>query len=291
MRAIFTFLVLTVACLGLTVGLIAIASYSNSLRPKPTPAADRRSPELPAAAPVPEMPVAGSMPIRMRTTVFRTPAAPTPDEETAFRAVFDSLRQALADKDEAALASLFDVDRLAQELEQFGVFANIPSGNTPAGRADFVRGMREGLTKSFISNELLRWERTQVRWVQHSADGREAIVTAHHRSALLGNRAYKLRWWLIRGPEDWYVYDLEELEMGMRLSRVAASTFPPFARDIRGNSARLPLALAGIHQAMAAMLRGNVEEADEKLQEARGIPLPPPLAAVLELIEGMILFG
>lgn len=222
---------------------------------------------------------------RERLEDVGSPVAPTEEEAAEFRRVFDRLGKALADEDEDACAAAFNINRMTDELDRLGVFAGTDD------RAAFMHDARLRNGKTMLANPFLRWEKTEIRRVRWSPDRREAVVIAFHRAAVLENRSLKVRWWLVDGPGGWKLFDFEEMDMGLRGSRVMASfKSPEVLREFRNNPSRILNAVTAIREAMSAInQRNDVDEADQKLQAARGIKLPPPIAAVQEMIEGLIL--
>jgi hypothetical protein len=236
-------------------------------------------------------PVGESILTRPQPRVLTKPAPPSATESAEFGALFDRLGTALAGGDAPGCAAIFDVDRFVKELEPLGVLENIPGGNTRANRTSFANGMRAQVGKSLLQNTIFRWERTEVRWVRRSADGREAVVIAYHRAAIVENRAHKMRWSLVKGPNGWKVYDFEDLDLGVRLSRgVAAALAPDFIRELSQNPERFKHAVEQVREALIAIvLHEDADEADDKLKPVRMVPLPAPIAAMREMIEGCIL--
>jgi hypothetical protein len=224
--------------------------------------------------------------------VFADPARPAPADEAEFAAVFDHLGGTLARGDIPAVGRAFDVDRLVTELERIRAFDRLP-GN---GRPEFREGMRKGvggkIGEMLGANETVRWNRTDVRHVRWSADRHEVVVIAVHWNGEDDDVPFRCRWWLIRRPGGWKIYDFEELDMGMRLTRTVASLATP---EILEGVARDPLpfqkATVGLREAIALLSRGDAVGADVALAPARVIPWPTPVRAVLEFVEGMILMG
>ena len=151
--------------------------------------------------------------------------------------------------------------------------------------------MKAGFAKSLVQNAIFRWEQTDIRRVRWSPDRSEAIVVAYHRAAQLEDRALKIRWWLVLRPDGWKAYDLEDLEMGLRLSGTIESILTStFVREFAADQERIRFVTSNVRDAQAAIvIRKNIDEADDLLRPARGVNLPAPLAAVREMIEAMIL--
>lgn len=220
---------------------------------------------------------------------FAAPAAPTVADTAAFTPVFDRLGAALTRGDEAATAAAFDPDRMAEELDRGGGFDKLPGGRGPAFRREVARGIRDALGRTLVANELLRWDRTHVRRVRWSADRKEVVVIVAHRNTAGGEEInLKMRWWLVERAGGWKVYDLEDLDVGSRLSQLMRLVATPeFVADFQANPERFRAAVADVRTAAAALfLRKDAAEAEQALGRCRGVELPAPLAALRELVEG-----
>ncbi|HYH68407.1 MAG TPA: hypothetical protein VD866_27180, partial [Urbifossiella sp.] len=120
-------------------------------------------------------------------------------------------------------------------------------------------------------------------------DGRrEAVVIASHQTEIAGEELeQKMRWWLIAKPGGgWKAYDLEDLDMGTRVTQTAVAAVSPELLA-GGPAALLPMqeAVAALREAMVAVLRQDEPAADAALARARGVQLPAPIAAVRSMAE------
>jgi hypothetical protein len=221
---------------------------------------------------------------------FNDPVPPTADEAATFERVFAALGRDLANEDRSAIAAAFDMERFASEIGRWGGLNALPGGNSPQNRAAFIRGMQQGVGQALANNPLIRWERTEIRRVRWSADRNEAVVIAVHRSAALEDYPTKVRWWLIKQPGGWKVYDLEELDMGTRLSSLMGSMLDQgVIRQLMADPTRFQNAATAIREgAVAIVLQRDVAEAERQLNLTRGIDLPAPLAALREILDGRI---
>src|SRR5439155_8567764 len=123
-----------------------------------------------------------------------------------FGPLFDRLGDALKRGDEAAVAGFFDLNRTADE-----------AGLEGATRAPFVQagGAR---AEAMAKNPLYRWDRTDVQRVSWTIDRSAVVVVAAHRLKD-GGPPLRVRWWLTAGPHGLKIYDLEDIDGGVRLSR------------------------------------------------------------------------
>jgi tetratricopeptide (TPR) repeat protein len=98
------------------------------------------------------------------------------------------------------------------------------------------------------------------------------------------NATLKFRWWLIRASGGWKVYDLEDLDSGMRLSTTIAVVLNrDFAR-----SKDTSRAVVTLGEAVQAAIQDDLDTADKKLQQIAAVKLPPSIEANRYLIVGML---
>jgi Flp pilus assembly protein TadD len=216
---------------------------------------------------------------------FTAPVPPTPAEEARFRPVFDGLGTALRRSDGAAVGGYFDPERMADELERFGAFARLGVRLDAKNRQDFKRGMGQ-LGSALVNNPLMRWDRSEVRRIRWSDDRTEAVVIAVHRDEVDDFPvSIKMRWWLVSRPGGWKVYDLEELDGGMRFTALVTGLMTP---GFMANLPQFQTAATAIRDAVVAVQAGDATAADRALAPARGVNLPTPLVALRDAIDGLI---
>jgi hypothetical protein len=225
---------------------------------------------------------------REAAATFTDPVPPTPDDVTTFRPVLDRLGTALNRGDAAAANRLFDSDKLVDELFRIGAFDQIREGRN----SQFVAGVRQGakglLGNALLSNELVRWEKTEIRRVRWAADRKQAVVICVHRSGGDDDTPFKMRWWLASGPDGWKIYDLEDLAIGSRLSHLIRMTMTPDAMEmLMRNPDGLRTAMADVRAALVAiMMKEDVAEGEAALARARNVRLPGVGEAVRSMAEG-----
>ncbi|MBN9521328.1 hypothetical protein J0H58_22875, partial [bacterium] len=219
---------------------------------------------------------------------FTSPVPPTPAEAEQFGRLFAALGEALDRGDVAAVRGHFDADRMATELVRFGAFEKLGVRPTERDRPALARGIEEGLGRTLVANELMRWSASRVRAVRWADGRREAVVIATHTHEIDGEVIdSKMRWWLIAAPGGgWKVYDLEDLDLGSRVTQIgAAAMSPELLAEGPAGVARVQEAAAAVREALVAVLRRDEDAADEALGRARGQRLPPPVAAFREMAE------
>jgi tetratricopeptide (TPR) repeat protein len=213
---------------------------------------------------------------------FTDPQPPTADEAAEFVEVLTQFSDAMRAENAQALARLFDGERFFDEL----VFQGGPSRQrrtTPADRAAFARAFEAG-ARQMITNPLVQWDTTIIRRIRWSTDRNEAVVIGTHRQHLKVDGvefpiAIKMRWWFIRRPAGWRIYDFEQLDTSMRITRIVGELENlPRVGELRE-------ATVGLNEAISALLSGDMELFDDGLARARRFPFPPRMAAVIDSIE------
>ncbi|HEY3789628.1 MAG TPA: hypothetical protein VGL71_12280 [Urbifossiella sp.] len=224
---------------------------------------------------------------------FAKPVPPSAEEQAEFQQFFNRLGSALGRRATGEVTLLFDADRMTARLARVGAFAKLPLGQKRGFRTGVSQGIRTSIGQNLTDNELLRWDRTEVRRVRWSEDRGEAVVIAiHHEGEGTDATRLKMRWWLVaQAGGGWKIYDFEDLDMGMRISVAIGSMATPETIDqLAANPDRFKAAVADLRLAMAELfLRKDAEEAEKALARCRLVKLPDLLAALRELVEGALL--
>ena len=200
-----------------------------------------------------------------------TPADPTAASAGLF---LQSLATAVRDG-RASAADGFDADRFHAAVARSATFraAGIPTdpvGGPVRARVALVDAVRAG-------GPGLAADAVEVRRVVPGTGADEFVVAARHR---LGGRAGSYRWWLVRTPDGWKAFDLEDVRTGARLSRQAAVQFAG------GLSAGAKAGLAALGPAAEKLAAGDPDGAATALAPARTAALPRDGYAVRCLVEG-----
>jgi predicted Zn-dependent protease len=200
------------------------------------------------------------------------------DVEQELKSLFEDLGAAYrASKGEAILA-YYDLDRLADEIASTGA---IPLPDANAKRA-FVQGARQGMAATLqAQSPAMQWTATEIRNIKR-LNNEEAVVIARHQGP--NEAPLKLRWWVIRRAGAWKVYDMEVLDMGIRISTTAAS----FAGRGGGDLAEIRQAIAALGEAAKAAQLGDLDTAEKKLKQAERAKLSNSLEAVRLLMVGVV---
>jgi tetratricopeptide (TPR) repeat protein len=221
---------------------------------------------------------------------FGDAVPPTDEDARAFGDFFSGLGGALARGDAAAVGAAFDPERFTAELDRTGLFDRLP-GDRDRNRQACARSVRPQLGQALAANEAFRWDRVEVRRVRWSPDRTAAVVFALHRHPEAVESPLRVRWWLVRTAAGWQVYDVEELDLGVRMTALIGLVLTPdFVREFGADPSRFQAAVRGLREAAAALVvRRNADEAELHLDAVRRVNLPPVLVAVVRLIEARIL--
>jgi tetratricopeptide (TPR) repeat protein len=215
---------------------------------------------------------------QLRQAFANQPLVPDDQMAREIKALLTDLGAAFRAGDGQRAADLFDADRMFDELAAQEV---LPP-KLLRSRAEFVSGLRVGLSQTLAQQApLLAWSTFEVRSVKR-LQGNEAVVIARHRDDA-GN-TLKMRWWVTRLPGTWKVYDLEDLDMGVRLSAEMGTA----VAGGPGRAAGMARHAAVLRDAMVALTRGDVDTAERRLREVDGVRLPGKLEAVRLLAHAVV---
>jgi hypothetical protein len=205
--------------------------------------------------------------------------APAPgDAAQELAPLFEGLGRAYRARDGEAVLAHFDLERLADEIASLGTVRLM---NADQKRA-FVRGARQGLSRSVQEQAVqIKWTSTEIKNVK-SLNEDEAVVIARHQDG--DGAPLKMRWWVTRGAGSWKVYDLEFLDVGIRLSTTAAS----FAGRDAGAVSEVGQAAKTLGEAMLAARQNDLDTAERKLKQVEQVPLPGQLEGVRLMAVGVV---
>lgn len=188
------------------------------------------------------------------------------------------------------MGEYFDIDRFAEELNRDGALdrAGVGPAN-PLGHRDFKTGLLIGLPKNA---DLLSWYATEFRAWKWLRPDKEAVVIVKHRARLAGEEiGTKMRWWLVRGPMGWKLYDLEDLSGGGRISTLIGL----FAESMLARGAQQIGELRAFSQrfqeAKSALVEKDFARMEKVLEADFPRNLPTKLNALLYLWRSMAFAG
>jgi hypothetical protein len=221
---------------------------------------------------------------------FSDPVAPTAEETRTFLPVLNNLGEALRDEKAHVAMSAIDLDRLINELQRRGLFANLGIHTLTERNRQQIKSDFSKIGQALVDNPFLRWDRTEIRRVRWSPDRKQAVVICvHFDDADPDGLPTKLRWWFSYSAGQWRFYDLEDLYMGNRMTEMmTAMSEPEVVKEYGPNPERLKLAVGNIKEAFAAVIKKDLTAAENALAKGRGLKLPPLLDATRELAEGFL---
>src|SRR5207249_5934738 len=100
-----------------------------------------------------------------------------------------------------------------------------------------------------------------------------------------GNRL-KMRWWLVLTGHGWRVYDLEDLDSGVRLSNLMAASAAPVLQS--GRPPAWASASPLFQRAVAALAQEDIDTLEATLRQLHSHNFPPPMMAVIWLLDGSV---
>src|SRR5262249_4314926 len=164
---------------------------------------------------------------------------------------------ALRNGDGDRLTGHFNIERLLDEL----IALDIVPRHMVQNRAAVIRGMRLGMGRALTQQgAALEWNTSEIKNIKRLPGGELAVIVRHQTTV---GYMLKMRWWLVRRSGSWQIYDLEDLDLGVRVSTAAAGVI----QDGRNNMAQL--ARAGEHlraAKVALVVRQDLDAAERELQ-------------------------
>ncbi len=191
---------------------------------------------------------------------------------------FEGLSTDLAAADSERALARFDLDRMTEELAAVPGFPV----RTAREKRGFVKGLREGMGRSLARpGAALRWTSSEVRGVK-KLNNDEVVVIVRHRHP--NGVSLKMRWWLTRRSGGWKVYDLEDLDLGLRMSALTGAV----AVQEMGNPSETTQAMKALGEAFQALRQKDLDGADRKLAQVAGAKIPKQVEAIRQLGLGVV---
>ncbi len=208
---------------------------------------------------------------------------PLADDEIAKQVtpVLDELGASLRAGNPGRIMVKFDLDRMMDELAAANGGAELLR-NTRT-RNDFRRGLAQGFGQSLAQRGVVfHWDQTEVRKIKQLNED-EAVVIARHKHP--NGVSLKMRWWMTRRNGDWQIYDFEDLDAG---SRVSSEMAVLLGQGI-GKAVEIGSSVKIIVEAIQAVVMEDVDGAEQKLAQVKGVQLPPRFESTRQLATGMVL--
>ncbi len=195
------------------------------------------------------------------------------------RPFFESLNGAFRAGDQERIMAHFDMDRLYDELGALEIFFQPLRQN----RQESIRGMRQGMGRAMQQQApLLVWTGTDIKNIK-MLEGNEAVVIARHR--VEAGMFLKMRWWVTKRTGTWRLYDMEDLDVGLRISTTAVT----IVEVGLGNVPELARAMNQLRDAIQAVaLRRDPNAAEKILGQIAAVKFPKRLDGVRSLVIGLV---
>ena len=206
---------------------------------------------------------------------------PLSTEEIAeqIKPLFQELGAALKKEDAARVASHFDADRMIDEF----IAQDLLPADFVRNRHELTGQLQRNLAPSFQRNTNLRWDDSEIRDVKklEGADPgfNEATVIVRHRHP--EGFFLRIRWWVTKRQGTWRLYDLEDLDTGLR-----TSSLPGTLKEVAaGQAHEVTRALPLLGQAIADVtVHNDPVGADQKLAQIAEVKLPRKIDAARHMI-------
>jgi tetratricopeptide (TPR) repeat protein len=194
---------------------------------------------------------------------------------------FKRLGEAFQNAEEQRIVAHFDADRMVDELLELGLMAEMIRQD----RAEFAAGMRTGMRSSFVKQApLLAWNDSDIKSIK-KLELNEAVVIVRHTQ--VNGNILKMRWWVSKRLGTWKIYDMEDLDVGTRISSMMA-TAVGLIKDDPNRLADLQRTGNNLRDARLALQRQDADSADRLMRDIAHIRLTSPQEAIRLVIDGQI---
>lgn len=202
------------------------------------------------------------------------------EAQREIEAFVEQARLAFISRDPKSIGDLFDTEVMVGAIQQQGLFKITRQSD----RRAFLKGFDLGFRRAVLNmTQFMLWKSVEVRKLKFIAGHHEAMV--YLRSLDEDEIRGKVRWWLVRRDGKWRIYDLEELEMGARISTMMSAAITP-----DGKPAPWIVGFASFQQAVVSVQEGDVENAEKLLKQMEMPGMPPAIEALrLATLAGVIL--
>jgi hypothetical protein len=191
---------------------------------------------------------------------------------------FQNFSRAIRARDEAAVAICFDTKRSVDELAKQN---NFPAQLRRDNR--FETQLNQGFARAVLLQEG-HWANHEIRNIR-AAGKQELVVITRHRNKVLGGTV-RFRWWLTSRRGTWRIYDLEDLDLGMRVSFLMGTIIE---RGVNQGDLQLLQDVNAVKDATHALvLRQDVGEAERHLNKSNVANLPKALAGAHHMMRGIV---
>ncbi|MGE3806309.1 MAG: hypothetical protein AB7K24_16695 [Gemmataceae bacterium] len=186
--------------------------------------------------------------------------------------IFQQVGDAFQHRDGRRAAHHFDDDRLLTEM--------VKQGLVDANERWMAPGLRNKLTHALeLHARMLAWRRSELCHFERLPDDNLVLIARHYTEA----DTRRMRWWLTRRHGTWKIYDLEDLDFGIRFSADVAAVALPHRKDLE--AARL------LREAISQINAENDARATQLLKQVGDGELPPPLETVRALVKARVAFN
>jgi hypothetical protein len=196
---------------------------------------------------------------------------PLPKEEIVkqLEPLFTRLGNAFRTVNREQLVAQFDLERFHDEVRAMGLAPALTQGQ----RRDFLRGAKIGLGDSMVRQaSLMQWDRFEIRNLKILPTN-EAIATIRHFRH--DGVPMRMRWWVSNRSGSWKIFDLEDLDIGTRLTSSGAS----LVQLGRAGAEQAANAFEHIQSALLAAYQQDPDEADRHMAKVKNTQLPEKIDA------------
>ena len=183
----------------------------------------------------------------------------------------------------------FDFDRFAEEINRNGILDRLKFGSRfPEGYREFKKML---VLKMAVAFKDIAWDSTEFRGLKWVRPQQEAVVITRHSALLNGDEVlFRMRWWLIRRPDGWRIYDFEDISIGLRITPLFSMMFDALATnpDQAGKTVQFG---SKLQLGKQALLEQKFEQAEELFSGAIPAFLPSNVRAIVFVFRSLAKSG
>ncbi|MEZ0266386.1 MAG: hypothetical protein ACAI43_16780 [Phycisphaerae bacterium] len=216
---------------------------------------------------------------REASQAFSNTVALNSPEAKGIKAGLDAYTAAIARKDYTGAADRIDTGRMIEEIEASGLAKGMRAGE----RRGFEQGMKKSLANTLSQPyNGLAVTSIEPKKIRMLPSGTEAVVYMKARHPLLG--ALKYRWWMINKGGQWRMYDLEDLDGGIRISTLMGGML---AGGLAGGPPAWVNQAPQIQQMIQAMGSGDIDKTEQIVAGLENVGFPTPIKALVMMCKGV----
>jgi tetratricopeptide (TPR) repeat protein len=192
------------------------------------------------------------------------------------RALVERVQEALRERDRSGVATCFDVDEVVAEVSRSDVFEGVPADARDALLPLLGVGLRIALAQDGLLEPFTTYD---IRSIEAGPGAGRARVYVR----LVDEEGWvaKLRWYVVERPSGWRIYDIEDLDVSLRLTTMMGVVLADGVVPGRRPWVRAAL---NLWRVLDLVEEDAGAEARPLLEELEGLEPPDAIQAVVQVL-------